>query len=89
MATVKSTINLNKYYKEQLELFVQMNRISSVTEGINTALENYVKTMQKTIYSEQMKAAAADKNFMERTMASQRDFEQIDSQEIAAEADEW
>ena len=75
MTTVKSTVNLNRYYKEQLELFVRMNQISSVTEGINAALEAYVKATQKALYEEQMKAAAKDKSFMERTLSAQRDFD--------------
>lgn len=89
MATVKSTVNLNRYYKEQLELFVKMNEISSITEGINAALESYVKAKQKAIYEEQMRAAAKDESFMERTMTSQMEFDRIDSKDELLEADEW
>ena len=89
MTTVKSTVNLNRYYKEQLELFVRMNQISSVTEGINAALEAYVKATQKALYEEQMKAAAKDKDFMERTLSAQRDFDNMDSEDRLLEADEW
>lgn len=89
MTTVKSTVNLNRYYKEQLELFVRMNQISSVTEGINAALEAYVKATQKALYEEQMKAAAKDKGFMERTLSAQRDFDNMDSEDRLLEADEW
>lgn len=87
--TVKSTVNLNKYYKEQLELFVSMKRISSVTEGINAALESYVKKTQKDIYESQMRAAAQDKNFIERTMSAQRDFDAMDNKDRLLEEDEW
>ncbi len=87
--TVKSTVNLNKYYKEQLELFVQSGKISSVTEGINAALATYVRAMQKAIYAEQMKAAAKDKSFMERTLSSQCDFENIDREDMTSEDEEW
>ena len=45
--------------------------------------------MQKSIYEEQMKAAAKDRDFMERTMAAQRDFENMDSENELLEADEW
>ncbi len=89
MTTVKSTVNLNRYYKEQLELFVRMNQISSVTEGINAALEAYVKATQKSLYEEQMKAAAKDNGFMERTLSAQRDFDNMDSEDRLLEADEW
>ena len=89
MATVKSTVNLNQYYKEQLEMLVQMKQISSVTEGINAALEAYVKKMQKTIYEEQMQAAAKDPDFMERTMSAQTDFDRMEQEDRTAEAEEW
>ena len=89
MTTVKSTVNLNKYYKEQLELFVRMKQISSVTEGINAALGAYVKKTQKDIYESQMRAAAQDKSFIERTMSAQRDFENLDNKDRLLEADEW
>ncbi len=45
--TIKSTVNINKYCKEQLEYLVRINEINSVTEGINQAIENYVKAKQK------------------------------------------
>ena len=74
---------------EQLELFVRMKQISSVTEGINAALEAYVKKTQKDIYESQMRAAAQDKSFIERTMSAQRDFENLDNKDRLLEADEW
>ncbi|MBR6410879.1 MAG: hypothetical protein IKS35_05810 [Clostridia bacterium] len=82
---VKSTVNLNRYYMEQLERFVRMNRISSVTEGINDALEAYVKDTQKAIYEEQMAEAAKDRAFMERTIGSHSKFEQIDHEGLTLE----
>lgn len=89
MATVKSTVNLNRYYKEQLEFFVSQKQISSVTEGINSALESYVKAMQKAMYEAQMKEASKDREFMERTLSSQRDFDNLDSKDQLLGADEW
>ncbi|MBQ7728151.1 MAG: hypothetical protein IJT60_06195 [Clostridia bacterium] len=86
---VKSTVNLNRNYKEQLELFVRMNRISSVTEGINAALEAYVKDTQKAMYEEQMAEAAKDRAFMERTIGSQSEFERIDHEGLQLEDEEW
>ena len=86
---VKSTVNLNREYKEQLELFVQMNRIASITEGINAALEAFVKENQKAIYAEQMAEAAKDRAFMKRTLASQSEFDRIDSEDLALEDGDW
>ncbi len=88
-SAVKSTVNLNREYKEQLELFVQMKRIASITEGINAALEVFVKENQKAIYAEQMEAAAKDRAFMKRTLASQSEFDRIDSEDLALEDGEW
>ena len=78
MSTVKSTININKYYKEQLEVLVKQNVLSSLTEGINLAIEIFVKEKQKEIYNKQMQEAACDTEFMKRTISSQIDFEKID-----------
>lgn len=79
VSTVKSTVNLSRYYKEQLEYLVQINELESVTEGINIAIENFVKAKQKELYSEQMKMAAKDESFVKRTMDSQSDFENSDA----------
>lgn len=79
MTSVKSTVNLNKYYKEQLEYLVKQEELSSVTEGINMAIEAFVKEKQKEIYAKQMRMAARDAGFMKRTLSSQRDFEKIDT----------
>ena len=79
MTTIKSTININKYYKEQLELFVRTQELSSVTEGINLALEAFVKAKQKELYARQMSQAARDADFMDRTLSSNRDFEKIEN----------
>ena len=88
-SVVKSTVNLNREYKEQLELFVQMNRIASITEGINAALEIFVKENQKAIYAEQMAEAAKDRAFMKRMLASHSEVDQIDSEDLALEDGEW
>lgn len=79
MTTVKSTINISRQNKEQLEQLVKINELSSVTEGINLAIAEFVKTKQKALYSAQMRRAAQDNDFMERTLMAQKDFEGIDS----------
>lgn len=79
MNTIKSTININKYYKEQLEYLVRIKELDSVTEGINLAIAEFVKSRQKALYAEQMREAAQDKNFMERTMTAQKESEGMDA----------
>ena len=91
-AIVKSTINLNRYYKEQLEYFVQIKELDSVTEGINLAIENYVKAKQKELYAAEMKKAKSDAEFIKRTMGTQKEFEKSDADTeklIFAEDYEW
>ncbi len=91
-ATMKSTINLNKYYKEQLEYFVKIKALDSVTEGINLAIEAFVKEKQKELYAAQMKKAAADADFVKRTVGTQQAFENVDAdtaKQMAGEDFEW
>jgi len=91
-ATVKSTVNLNTYYKEQLEYLVQINELSSVTEGINLAIEQFVKEKQKELYAKQMQQAAQDQDFVKRTMGTQSEFTYADLEVdslMCAEESEW
>ena len=85
MNAVKSTVNLNKYYKEKLEELVRLNLLSSVTEGINLAIENFVKEKNRELYAKQMEEAANDREFMERTLTAQKDFDKIDDEDFG----EW
>lgn len=77
-ATVKSTININKYCKEQLEYLVKLGQISSVTEGINIALDRYIKEKRSELYALEMEKAKSDPEFMNRTMGVQEEFEKSD-----------
>ena len=87
--TVKSTVNLNRSYKEQLELLVKNNQVASITEGINCALAMYLKHVKKVAFEQKMKEAANDQEFIERTMTVQREFEQIEFDAEACGMDEW
>ena len=78
--TIKSTININRQYKEQLEYLVKIKEINSITEGINNAISEYLKYMQKKLYEEEMKDAKEDKEFLARTMFSQQAFSEVDKE---------
>ena len=78
--TIKSTININRQYKEQLEYLVKIKEINSITEGINNAISEYLKYMRKKIYEEEMKDAKEDKEFLARTMFSQQAFSEVDKE---------
>lgn len=88
MDTVKSTINLNRRYKEQLEYLVSIKKLDSVTEGINLAVADYVKAQRMELYIEQMRMAAKDSDFTKRTLSAQADFGSSDA-ECASEDGEW
>lgn len=89
MDTVKSTVNINRAYKEQLDQFVRLKQISSLTEGINAALALYIKSMQREMYAKQMLEAAKDPAFLERTMTTQNSFEHVDAELDGAGGEEW
>ena len=90
--TIKCTVNLNKYYKEQLEYLVSINEINSVTDGINQAIASFIKEKQKKLYSAEMEKAKSDEDFLTRTMRVQKEFEKSDSEVeglISEEDYEW
>ena len=88
MSIVKSTINLDKDLKEQLDLLVKEEKIASLTEGINNAIYDYIKKMKRLNYEMRMKEAARDSEFMARTMRIQEEFEGLDKETDLGE-DEW
>ena len=88
MEMIKSTFNINKEYKEKLEFLVSEKKISSITEGLNEALELYFKERQRKDYEEKMAMAAIDKAFMKRTMMVQEEFERLEPN-IDNGDDEW
>ena len=90
--TIKSTINLNKYDKEQLEYLVSIHEINSVTDGINQAIAKFIKEKRKKLYAAEMEKAKSDEDFLTRTMKIQKEFEKSDSEVeglITEENYEW
>ncbi len=77
--SVKSTVYLDRYNKEQLEYLVSIDQLASVTDGINLAIAEFVKQKRRELYAAQMKEASADADFMARTMTAQKEFDRIDS----------
>ena len=88
MNMIKSTINIDKNLKDQLEILVRCKKISSLTEGINNAIYDYLKKMKRLSYEMKMKEAAQDSAFMARTMRVQEEFEGLD-REVDLGDDEW
>ena len=91
-ATVKSTININKSCKEQLEYLVHISEIKSFTEGVNLAIEQFVKDKQKELYAKEMEKAKSDEEFIKRTIVTHKEFEKTDLEMeklISVEDYEW
>ena len=75
---VKSTINISAQNFEELKKLVCEQAISSMTEGINMGIEMLVKEKRRELYQKQMSEAANDKDYIDRTMNTQREFDKID-----------
>ena len=88
MNMVKSTINLDKDLKEQLEILVELKKISSLTEGINKAIEEFIKMEKKKDYELKMALAIRDEAFMKRTMIVQEEMELLDK-DVDLGDEEW
>lgn len=85
METIKSTIYINKSNKNELERLVSLNYLDSITEGINKAIEEYIKNVKKELYLKEMQEAGKDKDYLKRTLESQNDFNDVDK----FEDDKW
>lgn len=79
MSIVKSSVNISKANMDDLKLLVSQNMIASLTDGVNQGLELLIKAKKKELYAKQLAAAVKDKNFMERTLTCQRDFDNIEN----------
>ena len=75
---VKSTIFISIKNFEDLKKLVFQQAISSMTEGINMGIEMLVREKRRELYQKQMSEAAHDKDYMDRTLNSQHDFDNID-----------
>lgn len=80
MQVIKTTINLKSEYKNQLNELVEEKVIASMTDGFNQAIELFLKEKKKQQYIKKMEEAAKDKNFIKRTINSQKDFDAIETE---------
>jgi len=65
---------------EELKKLASQNVISSVNNGIRAAIEMFLKKAKYDHYAQEMAQASQDKRFMKRTLETQADFEQADSE---------
>ncbi|MDR1978699.1 MAG: hypothetical protein LBQ42_08195 [Synergistaceae bacterium] len=82
--SVKYTTVLPRYYVDELKTMVKKRIIPSVNQGIRSAVECFVLDHKQHMYEMEMKEAANDKAFMERTMETQEIFSISDAENEVA-----
>jgi len=78
--TTRYTATLPVAALNELRMLASENLIPSVNYGIRQAVDEYLKQIKKAQYAAQMKKAAADKAFIERTNRCAEDFSFSDSE---------
>jgi hypothetical protein len=79
-ATVKYTAVLPREYVEELKALTQNKVIPSVNQGIRLAVGDFVAEHRRREYELSLRAAAADKSFLRRTLDAQADFAAVDAE---------
>lgn len=82
--TIKYTTVLAEDSVDALKNMAARREISSVNQGIRLAVERFIEEEKKAAYARAMRDAAADADFLERTMNAQEDFARIDQEEMGA-----
>lgn len=77
---IKYTTVLPSEYVLELKELAEKKFIPSVNFGIRLAVENFIIESKSEIYQKQMEAAAEDKKFITRTLATQEAFENVDEE---------
>jgi len=78
--TTRYTATLPVAALNDLKALAGENLIPSVNYGIRQAVDEYLKQIKKAQYAAQMKKAAADEAFIERTSRCAEDFSLSDSE---------
>jgi len=79
-ASIKYTTVLPQACLYELKAMADNKIIPSVSQGIRTAVEEFVKNRKQYLYEKAMQEAAADGRFMERTMNTYHDFSAVDAE---------
>lgn len=77
---IKYTAVLPSDYVKELKELASEKIIPSVNFGIRLAIENYIAERKNELYQKQMKEAAKDKSFMNRTLDTQEAFAEVDNE---------
>ncbi len=79
---VKYTAVLPAGTVNALKRMAERKEIPSVNQGIREALERYITDEEKARYAREMREAAADADYMARTMETQEAFAGVDAEEM-------
>ena len=77
-AMVKSTINISAQLKNDLAGYVDKGVIASFSNGVNTAIELYLKELRRQEYDAALAKAGKDKAFLARTLECQNELDKYD-----------
>jgi hypothetical protein len=79
-ASVKYTAVLPSMCMDELKSLAEKKVIPSVNQGIRLAVEDFVLFHKQRAYKLAMQEAAADKDFIRRTLEAQKAFSEVDAE---------
>jgi mevalonate pyrophosphate decarboxylase len=79
-ANIRYTTVLPAKDVEELKKLAAQKVISSVNNGIREAVEMFLEKAKSDLYAQRMAEAVKDFTFMDRTLETQADFDQVDSE---------
>jgi len=78
--TIKYTVTLPEESLNELKAFTKNKVIPSVNFAVREAINVYIVQTKKELYEREMKEASKDKDFINRTIESNKDFSYLDSE---------
>lgn len=78
--TIKYTATLSESSIDELKRLAEKKIIPSVNFAIREAVNLYIAQTKKELYEKEMQQAAKDKDYLRRTIESDRNFSFIDSE---------
>ena len=82
--SVKYTTVLPKACIDEMRSLADKEIVSSVSQGIRLAIEDFIKSQKQLEYAKSLKDATNDKAFIKRTMDTQNDFVVVDSEGVSS-----
>ncbi|MEA4846877.1 MAG: ribbon-helix-helix protein, CopG family [Clostridiaceae bacterium] len=78
--TIKYTATLSESSVDELKRLAEKKIIPSVNFAIREAVNLYIAQTKKELYEKEMQKAAKDKDYLMRTIESDKDFSFVDSE---------